>query len=312
MSSRPPTPSPEEPVDGYVGCRFHENATACEWGESYRPGGYHPVQLGDTFLNGRFHVIRKIGYGSFSTVWLAHDDLSVSLLRGALKTSARWLTVSPLSSNKLVAIKVVVARLDQSTLDKEICLYHKLAKVAPHSSLSQNFVGLKEQFQLEGPNGRHNCLVFDSMGPDLPTTIRRSREYQVGQPWDDDFCQRFPLQLAKKVLREVLLGLQFLHANRIVHGDLHAGNILVSIRSQDCEAGAIEKLRQNRDDEEPLRRLDGKTDLWAPPYLLPPAGLLEYVSTDLDPFVKLVDLGGCEHEHPLKTRRWAYVARAMD
>ncbi|KAK2607758.1 hypothetical protein N8I77_006410 [Diaporthe amygdali] len=152
MSSRPPTPSPEEPVDGYVGCRFHENATACEWGESYRPGGYHPVRLGDTFYD-RFHVIRKIGYGSFSTVWLAHDDL-------------------------------------------------------------------------------------------------------------------------------------------IVHGDLHAGNILVSIRPQDCEAGTIGKLRQNPDDGEPLRRLDGKIDLWAPTYLLPPAGLLAYVSTELDPFVKLVDLGG--------------------
>jgi serine/threonine-protein kinase SRPK3 len=41
--------------------------------ENYRPGGYHPVGLGDTFDGGRFSVIRKLGWGQYSTVWLAKD-----------------------------------------------------------------------------------------------------------------------------------------------------------------------------------------------------------------------------------------------
>ena len=41
--------------------------------ESYRPGKFHPVHLGDTFHNSRYEVIRKLGFGSFSTVWLAKD-----------------------------------------------------------------------------------------------------------------------------------------------------------------------------------------------------------------------------------------------
>jgi serine/threonine protein kinase len=69
-ASRPSTPPTEEPT-----CRaderFKETGDACEWSESYRPGGFHPIVFGDTLKNGQYRVIRKLGNGSFSTVWLA-------------------------------------------------------------------------------------------------------------------------------------------------------------------------------------------------------------------------------------------------
>lgn len=37
-------------------------------------GGYYPVKIGDLF-NGRYHVVRKLGWGHFSTVWLCWDIL---------------------------------------------------------------------------------------------------------------------------------------------------------------------------------------------------------------------------------------------
>lgn len=39
----------------------------------YRSGGYHPVNLGDTFKNNRYEVHHKLGWGEVSTVWLAFD-----------------------------------------------------------------------------------------------------------------------------------------------------------------------------------------------------------------------------------------------
>lgn len=39
---------------------------------AYRPGGFHPVYIGDIF-NGRYKVLNKIGYGGYSTVWLVKD-----------------------------------------------------------------------------------------------------------------------------------------------------------------------------------------------------------------------------------------------
>lgn len=41
--------------------------------ERYRPGGYHPVRIGDTFNSGRYKVVSKLGYGLYATVWLARD-----------------------------------------------------------------------------------------------------------------------------------------------------------------------------------------------------------------------------------------------
>ena len=36
-------------------------------------GGFYPVRLGETFDDGRFVITRKLGWGGFSSVWLAGD-----------------------------------------------------------------------------------------------------------------------------------------------------------------------------------------------------------------------------------------------
>lgn len=44
----------------------------------YRIGGFHPVYIGDVYHN-KYKVLNKIGYGLYSTVWLARD-LQASLV----------------------------------------------------------------------------------------------------------------------------------------------------------------------------------------------------------------------------------------
>jgi len=39
----------------------------------YRKGGYHPTHLGDTFKEGRYKIMHKLGWGGYATVWLARD-----------------------------------------------------------------------------------------------------------------------------------------------------------------------------------------------------------------------------------------------
>lgn len=54
--------------------RFRYPGGDTEQVERYKPGGYHPVHLGDV-LNGHYRVFRKLGFGAFSTVWLSRDVL---------------------------------------------------------------------------------------------------------------------------------------------------------------------------------------------------------------------------------------------
>jgi hypothetical protein len=71
MASSPPTTPPAELPQDSALWRFEDTGAICEWAEEYRPGGFHPVNLGDTFHHGKYRVIRKLGDGSHSTVWLA-------------------------------------------------------------------------------------------------------------------------------------------------------------------------------------------------------------------------------------------------
>lgn len=40
----------------------------------YCHGRYHPVRVGDVFAD-RYEVLRKLGWGMYSTVWLVKDSM---------------------------------------------------------------------------------------------------------------------------------------------------------------------------------------------------------------------------------------------
>lgn len=42
----------------------------------YQRGGYHPVHLGDYLNNGRYKILHKLGWGGYSSVWVARDTRS--------------------------------------------------------------------------------------------------------------------------------------------------------------------------------------------------------------------------------------------
>jgi non-specific serine/threonine protein kinase len=73
MASPPSTPSRLVPAQRSE-WRFCPITAPTEWVEDYRPGKFHPVDLGDRFKNGRYRILRKLGYGAYSTVWLARDE----------------------------------------------------------------------------------------------------------------------------------------------------------------------------------------------------------------------------------------------
>lgn len=134
-----------------------------EYLEKYEPGGFHPVHLGDVY-DGRYRVVHKLGFGGFSTVWLARDTIS-----------HRW-----------AALKIVVASESQT--------YEARSTIASHPSViqSQHFAVPDRRFWIDGPNGQHLCLVGPVLGPDLAKLSKGI--YSRIKP---DFAKEVSLQAAQ-------------------------------------------------------------------------------------------------------------------
>ncbi|KAB2008414.1 hypothetical protein ES319_D10G096600v1 [Gossypium barbadense] len=120
--------------------------------DSYRKGGYHAVRTGDPFAAGRYIAQRKMGWGHFSTVWLAYDT----------------------HSSKYVALKIQKSaeQFAEAALH-EIEFLLSIADGDP--SNSKCVVRLIDHFKHNGPNGQHLCMVLEFLGDSLLRLIKFTR-----------------------------------------------------------------------------------------------------------------------------------------
>ncbi|XP_077017707.1 SRSF protein kinase 1 isoform X1 [Tamandua tetradactyla] len=179
----------------------------------YCKGGYHLVKIGDLF-NGRYHVIRKLGWGHFSTVWLSWD----------------------IQGKKFVAMKVVKSaeHYTETALD-EIRLLKSVRDSDPNDPNREMVVQLLDDFKISGVNGTHICMVFEVLGHHLLKWIIKSN------------YQGLPLPCVKKIIQQVLQGLNYLHTKcRIIHTDIKPENILLSVNEQYIRRLAAEATEWQR------------------------------------------------------------------
>ncbi|XP_060100691.1 SRSF protein kinase 2 isoform X2 [Heteronotia binoei] len=187
-----PEPSPPEPEEEILGSDDEEQEDPAD----YCKGGYHPVKIGDLF-NGRYHVIRKLGWGHFSTVWLCWD----------------------MQGKRFVAMKVVKSaqHYTETALD-EIKLLKCVRESDPNDPNKDMVVQLIDDFKISGMNGIHVCMVFEVLGHHLLKWIIKSN------------YQGLPIHCVKSIIRQVLQGLDYLHSKcKIIHTDIKPENILMCV-----------------------------------------------------------------------------------
>ncbi|XP_054844335.1 SRSF protein kinase 2 isoform X4 [Eublepharis macularius] len=187
-----PEPSPPEPEEEILGSDDEEQEDPAD----YCKGGYHPVKIGDLF-NGRYHVIRKLGWGHFSTVWLCWD----------------------MQGKRFVAMKVVKSaqHYTETALD-EIKLLKCVRESDPNDPNKDMVVQLIDDFKISGMNGIHVCMVFEVLGHHLLKWIIKSN------------YQGLPIRCVKSIIRQVLQGLDYLHSKcKIIHTDIKPENILMCV-----------------------------------------------------------------------------------
>ncbi|KAI1357586.1 kinase-like domain-containing protein [Xylaria arbuscula] len=178
-SSPPPTPPSRSPEDDEW--RFKTITTPCEWIENYHPGGFHPVHLGETFNHGQYRVIRKLGDGSFSTVWLARDT----------------------KNKTYVALKITMSDALETESEKERRILRHVFRVAPVQAACY-ITRLLDEFEHVGPNGLHTCLVFEPMGPTVNSMVEELPQFK---PRKFGMKVRYPPRMARAILKQSLEGL---------------------------------------------------------------------------------------------------------
>lgn len=166
--------------------------TANERPEEYRQGGYHPVVVGDLY-NDRYRVVRKLGWGYFSTVWLVWDY-----------TSARFQAMKIQKSDR---------QYRDAAFD-EIKLLRDIMHGDPRSE--RQCARMSDHFEHTGPHGVHVCMVFDILGENLLCLIERYEHRGI------------PIPIVKSLTREILIGLDHIHSMNIIHTDLKPENVLLS------------------------------------------------------------------------------------
>lgn len=187
----------EDPVDDEIGggCYSSEEEEQ-ESREDYRKGGYHPVKIGDLFLQ-RYHVIRKIGWGHFSTVWLCFD----------------------FEDKRYVALKIVKSATNfTETAKDEIKILKSVRDTDPNDPKRNKTVQLLNDFKIAGVNGTHVCMVFEVLGNNLLKLIIKSQYRGI------------PYENVRTITRQVLEGLDYLHTKcQIIHTDVKPENVLLCV-----------------------------------------------------------------------------------
>lgn len=147
----------------------------------YRPGGYHPIQLGDIFQD-RYRIVHKLGYGTYSTIWLARDEHMASY----------------------AAVKVGIA--DYGSKEGQL-LSRIAASASGERSRSSNLIPqVLDRFNIRGPNGMHPCFVT------APARCSLSDVVEAGGH------DPFQLSVARSLAAQLAMAVRYLHELGYIHG----------------------------------------------------------------------------------------------
>ncbi|KAH7049463.1 kinase-like domain-containing protein [Macrophomina phaseolina] len=226
----------------------------------YVASRYYPVRIGEIFRD-RYQVVGKLGFGATSTVWLARD------LR-----ECRHVTLKLFIHSKSMG----------SELDNELHVYKRIESASKHHPGRSAVRSLLDSFTVDGPEGRHRCLVH-------PPLWESVLEFRYRNP-----VRRLPEPVIAFVLKRLFQALDLLHREcHVAHTDIKEANML--LRADESVLRAFEQ--EELEEPCPRKQLDGRT-IYLSRGLNTPKDFGAPVLCDLGSAVPLDD--GAEHREDIQ------------
>lgn len=192
----------------------------------YRSGGYHMVKIGDHYASemSRYQVLRKLGWGHFSTVWLCRE----------------------LETGRFVALKIVKLGKNYSDAAKdEIAILRGLQgedvddieccrRMTNNKEMDAHLVKLLDDFVIKGVNGVHIAMVFELMGESMLHMIYK---YKATRCTSRSLKNKPPqhllkLDMVRQIAHQLFVLVDFMHRKGVIHTDLKPENILMTYQGQ--------------------------------------------------------------------------------
>ncbi|KAI1944785.1 hypothetical protein LOZ62_004063, partial [Ophidiomyces ophidiicola] len=158
---------------------------------------YYPARIGDTLKN-QYRIIAKLGYGAYSTVWLAWDQ----------------------RLNNYASLKICIRDDSKSSpVINEINMLQHLEKFSKVDHPGVEYTRLaREIFEIDGPTGSHYCIATQPQGPSL-------RALQEKFP-----NAKLPKLLVRSLVHRIIFSINFLHVTcGVIHTDISPQNVLERI-----------------------------------------------------------------------------------
>jgi serine/threonine-protein kinase SRPK3 len=176
--------------------------------KEYTKGGYHPVHVGETF-KGRYRVLKKLGWGAFSTVWFSHDMQQNKFV--AIKVQKSGESYYSAAEDEIEILEVIADKWTTEEWKQSI----KDNKEANNIN-SVHCMHMRDHFEFEGPNGKHIGMVFEVMGANL---LKIMKLYD----WEG-----IPVPIARVLAKQILIGLDYLHRLcNVIHTDIKPENAIL-------------------------------------------------------------------------------------
>uniref|UniRef100_A0A1I7U233 Protein kinase domain-containing protein n=1 Tax=Caenorhabditis tropicalis TaxID=1561998 RepID=A0A1I7U233_9PELO len=187
--------------------------------EVYDKGGLPRIEPGKV-LNDEYTVLRFLGRGTYSSIWLSKKN----------------------DSGEYNAMKITrSASLYRTAAEREIETMRLIQKEVQH----KNIVKYLGDFEMLENEMKHHALRFEVLGPTVDKVFHQSQ-------------QTFHPNVLKSVIRQLLEAVKYIHGINVVHMDIKPNNVMIVISEENIREIANSKNVESTDYRMDLTSADSK------------------------------------------------------